>query len=83
MAKIIYEPHPVTPERKAELRAQGYKVMDARFDPSPKDDNPVEETGIDAMNKTQVREWLDEREIEHDGRASADELRALAKEHES
>ena len=30
---IIYEPHPVTPERKAELRAQGYKIIDAQFAP--------------------------------------------------
>lgn len=32
--KIIYEPHPVTPERKAELRGQGYKIMDAIFAPA-------------------------------------------------
>jgi hypothetical protein len=31
--KIIYEPHPVTPERKADLRAKGYKIIDARFAP--------------------------------------------------
>lgn len=31
--QIIYEPHPVSPERKAELRAQGYKILDARFAP--------------------------------------------------
>lgn len=31
--KTIYEPHPVTPERKAELRAEGYKIIDARFAP--------------------------------------------------
>jgi hypothetical protein len=31
--QIIYEPHPVTPERKAELRAQGYKILDAAFAP--------------------------------------------------
>ena len=30
---IIYEPHPVTTERKAELLAQGYKILDARFEP--------------------------------------------------
>lgn len=33
MPKIAYEPHPVTPERKAELRAEGYKIIDARFAP--------------------------------------------------
>jgi len=31
--QIIYEPHPVTPERKAELRARGYKILDAVFAP--------------------------------------------------
>jgi hypothetical protein len=34
--QIIYEPHPVTPERKAELRAQGYRIVDAAF--APKDE---------------------------------------------
>lgn len=32
--KIIYEPHPVTPERKKELREQGYKIIDAVFKPA-------------------------------------------------
>lgn len=36
--KIKYEPHPVSPERKAELRSQGYKIVDARFE--PKADKP-------------------------------------------
>ena len=38
--KIIYEPHPVTAERKAELRSQGYKILDAKFDPKPKKPKP-------------------------------------------
>ena len=33
--KIKYEPHPVTPERKAELRSQGFKIVDARYNPNP------------------------------------------------
>lgn len=33
MTKIAYEPHPVTPERKAELLAQGFRIIDARFKP--------------------------------------------------
>lgn len=32
--KIAYEPHPVSAERKAELRAQGYTILDARFAPA-------------------------------------------------
>lgn len=31
--KTIYEPHPVSPERKAELRAAGFKIIDAAFAP--------------------------------------------------
>lgn len=31
--KIAYEKHPVSPERKAELRAEGYKILDIRFKP--------------------------------------------------
>lgn len=31
--KIVYEQHPVSPERKAELRQKGYKIIDARFAP--------------------------------------------------
>lgn len=38
---IHYEPHPVSPERKAELRAQGFKIVDARFAPS--DWHPAEQ----------------------------------------
>tara|TARA_Y100000310_G_scaffold324866_2_gene387353 strand:- start:15686 stop:15949 length:264 start_codon:yes stop_codon:yes gene_type:complete len=36
--KIKYEPHPVSPERKAELRSQGFKILDARF--APEDETP-------------------------------------------
>jgi hypothetical protein len=32
--QIIYEPHPVSLERKAELREQGYTIIDARFKPA-------------------------------------------------
>jgi hypothetical protein len=39
--KIAYEPHPVTPERKAELRAQGFKIIDARFAPQDEVAAPV------------------------------------------
>lgn len=34
--KIIYEPHPVSPERKKELRDQGYRIIDAIYDPNQK-----------------------------------------------
>ncbi|QRY69117.1 hypothetical protein JVX98_12865 [Ensifer sp. PDNC004] len=31
--EVIYEPHPVSMERKRELLASGFKIIDARFDP--------------------------------------------------
>ena len=34
--KIAYEKHPVSPERKKELRDKGFKIIDAQFDPDPK-----------------------------------------------
>lgn len=32
--EIIYEPHPVSPERKAELRAKGLRIVDVIFKPT-------------------------------------------------
>lgn len=47
--EIHYEPHPVTPERKAELRAQGFKIVDVRFAPEGWDDGlQAEETEAEA-----------------------------------
>ena len=40
--KIAYEPHPVSLERKRELNAQGFKIIDARFAP-PRD--PLDHDG--------------------------------------
>ena len=34
--KIAYEPMPITPERKAELVAKGFTIVDERFDPDRK-----------------------------------------------
>jgi len=30
---VVYEPHPVSRERKAELRAQGFNIIDSKFAP--------------------------------------------------
>jgi len=45
---IIYEPHPVSPERKAELLAQGYAIVDARFAPEGEKPKPVVEAPVEA-----------------------------------
>lgn len=42
MQKIAYEKHPVSPERKKELRAGGFKILDARFKPTdPEPEEPA------------------------------------------
>ena len=38
--KVIYEKHPVSVERKQELRKQGYRIIDAIF--APKEDKQQE-----------------------------------------
>lgn len=50
--QIIYEPHPVSPERKAELVAQGFKIIDARF-------APAEEKPADAAPRRQRKAKAD------------------------
>lgn len=40
---IAYEPHPVSRERKAELRAAGYQILDARFKPAESEADPAPE----------------------------------------
>lgn len=70
--KIVYEPHPVTPERKAELRAQGFKIIDARFKPQDATAEPVvldeptpepsgipKKSDIATMKKSDLLEWLE------------------------
>lgn len=45
--EIVYEPHPVSPERKRELLGQGYKILDARFAPGFGQDQGKSEGGAD------------------------------------
>jgi hypothetical protein len=42
---VIYERHPVKPERKAELKKAGYRIVDVRFAPPgyvQAEDKPIE-----------------------------------------
>lgn len=55
---IVYEPHPVSPERKAELRAQGLKILDIRFKPKEETSIPTRED-IATMKKADIAEWLE------------------------
>ncbi|MFG5778032.1 hypothetical protein ACFIQF_13240 [Comamonas sp. J-3] len=73
--KIAWEKHPVSPERKAELRAAGFKIIDARF-------KPVEPGGDGILPDSKQREILiadlKEKGIEFDDALPTDELRALS-----
>lgn len=82
--KIIYEPHPVTPERKAELRAKGYKIIDARFAPEgyeyPEELKPQE--GGQAFDPRKAKKdeligWLADRGFAAPEGAKKDEIVAL------
>lgn len=71
---VAYEPHPVSPERKAELRDQGLKILDIRF-------KPEEEGG--AVNDhaklkiDEIRGLLKERGVDFDVSAKKPDLLKL------
>lgn len=41
---VCYEPHPVTKERKAELLAEGWRILDAAFKPAEEPAQKLEPT---------------------------------------
>ena len=80
--KIWYEPHPVTAERKAELRAQGFRILDAVFQPEGHE-NPAPATVTNdegdpkPMTAAELKEALTVKGIEFKGNASKTDLQAL------
>lgn len=61
---IVYEPHPVTPERKAEIIAAGGKIIDARFAPADWQPEPTasdvpSKSDIAVMKRADLIEWLE------------------------
>lgn len=76
--EIKYETHPVSPERKAELRAQGYRILDAKFAPKGQSQPtkvPSRED-IDKMPKAEVVEWLEAHGVE-EAEGKVGDLRAM------
>lgn len=57
--EIRYEKHPVSPERKAELRKQGFKIIDARFAPKGEATDELTREGIAKMKRADVVEHLE------------------------
>jgi hypothetical protein len=75
--KIAYEKHPVSPERKAELRAQGFKILDARFKPVDVEGEDDEQGGDRKMTVAEIRAALTAKGVEFDANAKKPELQAL------
>ena len=72
---IAYEPHPVTPERKAELRAQGFRIIDARFKPAGAEDD---DGASKPLTVAQIKAALAEKNIDiPDGVTLKADLQAL------
>ena len=71
--EIIYEKHPVSAERKKELREKGYQIVDARFKPA----DDTEQVDLTKLSVGELREHLTEQGIEFDPKASKAELLKL------
>jgi hypothetical protein len=64
--RIAYEVHPVSPERKAELRSQGFKILDAAFKPLDLPEAVGADTnGIQA--ETEAKAETEAHPLDHDG----------------
>lgn len=76
---IAYEPHPVTPERKAELRAQGFTIIDAVFKPVDHDKSDPEgaKKPSDGLKVEELKEALTAKGISIPEGAKKPELAAL------
>lgn len=65
--KIAYEPHPVTPERKRELRASGFTIIDAAYKPADhkaEGAEPITPESIDKMKRKDVVDLLEAHGVE-------------------
>lgn len=78
--QIIYEPHPVSAKRKAELRAQGYRIVDLQFAPDHADGAPgtPKAPKIEAMRKGDLIDLLATLGVDAPARATVAELREMA-----
>lgn len=87
-AKIAYEPHPVTPERKEYLRRRGYKIIDIIFKPETareerevvgaeiEEDEDAEEADTDETEETNLEDEGQEGEDSEDSDEIVNEVSA-------
>lgn len=86
---VWYEPHPVSPERKAEIRSHGFVILDEAFRPegytnpegpqvlSSAAEKPGDDSGEGKVTAAQLREALTARGIAFKANAPKAELQAL------
>ena len=77
--RVIYAHHPVSPERKAELRAKGFQIIDAAFMPDGYE-NPAYDGEPDGAKKATVAELraaLEAKGVEVPDGAKKADLQAL------
>ncbi|MBX5852261.1 hypothetical protein ISE07_26315 [Pseudomonas aeruginosa] len=82
---IVYEPHPVTPERKAELRAMGYRIIDAAFaspasDAAGGQEQPALGDDLDGMDAEQLHALAKARGVSVHRNAGPDKVRKALRE---
>ena len=73
---IVYEPHPVSRERKAELLAEGFRIVDAKYRPSEAKDVPPA-NDLSKLTVESLKEMLDAAGIEYPAGAKKADLLAL------
>jgi hypothetical protein len=64
--EIIYETHPVSPERKAELVAAGYRIVDALYGPTP-EPKPVQKAELAVGKGPGGRFFIKDGKVIHSG----------------
>ncbi|WLG43238.1 HeH/LEM domain-containing protein [Pseudomonas sp. FP1740] len=72
---VAYEPHPVSPERKAELRDQGLKILDIRF--KPEDEGDDADADYAKLKVDEIKALLEKRSVAFDASAKKPELLEL------
>lgn len=73
---IVYEPHPVSRERKAELLAEGFRIIDAKYKPSEVEDVPPTDD-LSKLTVGKLKEMLDAAGVEYTPDAKKADLLTL------
>lgn len=73
---IVYEPHPVSRERKAELLAEGFRIVDAKYKPSEAEDVPPGDD-LSKLTVGKLKEMLDAAGVEYAADAKKADLLTL------